>query len=70
MHIAMQVKTEVLQLRPTWVGTKAEIHEIRSKIKDYQHLTVVFPDRHGHLIPVGVIHREDVEKPIQGTVSF
>jgi len=70
LDIAMTVKKEILGLRPTWAGTKAEIHEIRSKIKDYQHLTVVFPDRKGHLIPVGVIHRDEVEKPVQGTVTF
>lgn len=70
LDVAMLIKKAVLEFQPTWVSTKAEIHEIRSKIKDYQHITVVFPDKEGHLIPVGVIHREDIDKPIQGTVSF
>jgi len=70
LDIAMKIKTQVLGLQPTSVGTKAEIHEIRAKIKDYHHLTVVFPDKNAQMIPVGVIHREDIDEPIQGTVSF
>ena len=70
LDVAMAIKTEVLGFRPTLVGTKAEIHEIRSKIKNHRHLTVVFDDKSGKNVPVGVIHRNDLEQPIQGTVSF
>ena len=70
LDVAMAIKTEVLGFRPTLVGTKAEIHEIRSKIKNHRHLTVVFSDKDGRNVPVGVIHRNDLEQDIQGTVSF
>lgn len=70
LDVAMAIKKEVLGFKPTLVGTKAEIHEIRSKIKNHRHLTVVFNDKQGRYVPVGVIHRNDLEQPIQGTVSF
>jgi hypothetical protein len=70
LDVAMAIKHEVLGFKRTSVGTKAEIHEIRSKTKEYRHMTVVFRDKEGRLIPVGAIHRHALEAPIQGTVSF
>ena len=70
LDVAMAIKNEVLGYKPTMVSTKAEINEIRSKIKDYRHITVVFTDKSGRRVPVGVIHLDELEKPVQGTVSF
>lgn len=70
LDVAMAIKREILGYKPTMVSTKAEINEIRSKIKDYRHITVVFPDSTGRYVPVGVIHRDDLEQPVQGTISF
>ena len=70
LDVAMAIKNEVLGFKRTTVGTKAEIHEIRSKTKDYRHVTVVFTDKQGRQVPVGVIHRDDLDAPVQGTVSF
>ncbi len=70
LDVAMAIKHEVLGHKPTVVATKADINEIRGKIKNYRHVTVVFTDKLGRHIPVGVIHHDDLVKPIQGTVTF
>jgi hypothetical protein len=70
LDVAMAIKNEILGYKPTMVSTKAEINEIHSKIKDYRHITVVFTDKSGRRVPVGVIHYDDLENPIQGTISF
>ncbi|MBN8217106.1 MAG: hypothetical protein J0L75_10735 [Spirochaetes bacterium] len=70
MDVVMQVKHEVLGFSPNYVTTRATIDEIRDKIHNYEHITVVFPTRSGKLLPVGTIHAEELEKPIQGTVSL
>jgi hypothetical protein len=70
IDVAMAIKRDVLGRLPSYLTTKAEYAEIVEKIKDYRHISVCFPDKDDKLIPVGVIHREDVEKPIQGTVTM
>jgi hypothetical protein len=70
LDVAMAIKHEVLGFKRTTVGTKAEIHEIKSKTNDYRHMTVVFNDKQGRQVPVGVVHRDDLDAPVQGTVSF
>jgi len=70
IDVAMRIKQVVRGYLPNYVTTKAEFKEITEKIKDYPHITVCFPDKDDRLVPVGVIHREDLEEPIQGTVSL
>ncbi|MCH2204441.1 MAG: hypothetical protein MK132_01015 [Lentisphaerales bacterium] len=70
IDVAMAIKSDVLGRQPSYLTTKAEYTEIVDKIKDYRHISVCFPDKEDRLIPVGVIHREDVEKAIQGTVTM
>jgi hypothetical protein len=70
IDVAMAIKKDVLGYQPSYITTKAEINEIMDKIKDYGHISVCFPDKNDQLVPVGVIHREDMESPVQGTVSL
>ena len=70
LDVAMAIKKDVLGYSPSYLTTKAEITEIMDKIKDYGHITVCFPDKKDRLVPVGVIHREDMENPVQGTVTL
>lgn len=70
LDIAMGIKKVVLGYQPSYLTTKAELSEVLEKMKDYGHITVCYPDKEDKLIPVGVIHREDLEKPIQGTVTL
>ena len=66
----MAVKKIVLGYQPSYLTTKAELSEVSEKMRDYGHITVCYPDRQDKLIPVGVIHREDLENPVQGTVTL
>jgi hypothetical protein len=70
LDIAMSIKRDVLGRQTSYLTTKAEYNEIVEKIRDYRHISVCFPDKNDRLIPVGVIHRDDVENPIQGTVTM
>ena len=70
IDVAMAIKRDVLGRQPSYLTTKAEYTEIVDKIKDYRHISVCFPDKNDRLIPVGVIHREDVEKAILGTATM
>ena len=70
LDIAMGIKKVVLGYEPSYLTTKAEFNEVVEKMKDYGHITVCYPDKQDKLIPVGVIHREDLENPIQGTVTL
>lgn len=70
LDIAMAVKKIVLGYQPSYLTTKAELSEVSEKMRDYGHITVCYPDRQDKLIPVGVIHREDLENPVQGTVTL
>ncbi len=70
LDVAMAVKRDVLGHRPNYVSTKSDIAEIQDKIKDYQHVAVCFADSAARLVPVGVIHRDDLEEPVQGTLSL
>jgi hypothetical protein len=70
MDVALAVKKDILGHTLNYVSTKAEPTEILQKLRGYQHITVCFPDKKGRLIPVGVIHRNDLHKDSLGTVTL
>ncbi|MCH2174712.1 MAG: hypothetical protein MK193_03170 [Lentisphaeria bacterium] len=69
LDIAMNIKQIVLGHQPHYVTQRAEIAEVRRMMVGYRHLTVCFEGQDGRLTPLGVIHREDIDNPTQGTVS-
>lgn len=70
IDVAIQIKQKVLGNLPNYVLTSSSLNEITKQIKDYRHITAAFRSKSGKLVPVGVIHREDIELSTQGTVSF
>lgn len=70
MDISMDIKYKVLGFKPNYVTTRLTVDEVKSKIGSYEHISVVFPARNKKLIPVGVIHADQLEKPTLGTVTL
>lgn len=70
LQIALQIKSEVFGFLPQYLSYRADIEEIRTKMDGYPYLTVNYPESEGKLIPVGVIHLTDLQKPSLGTVSL
>ncbi len=69
LDVALKTKQEVFGRRPTFVTVRADVEEIREKMKDYPYLAVTYPD-HGRFFPVGVIQAADFRKTSLGTVSL
>ena len=69
LDIALKTKTEVFGHHPTFITTRSDVEEIRQKMGSYVSLTVADSDE-GKMFPVGVIHAQDLRKPILGTVSL
>lgn len=67
--LGIEVKKEILGLSPNYVTVRSNIEEMRSKMADYQHLTVVYPDL-DHFSPVGIVRAYDLRKKVLGTVSL
>lgn len=70
IDVAIKVKSDVLGFPRTAISTKADLDEIRSICRSYPHVTVIFPSKCGRLVPVGVLHRDDVFRAVVGTVSL
>ncbi len=69
LDVALKTKQEVFGRRPTFVTVRADVEEIREKMRDYPYLAVTYPD-HGRFFPVGVIQAADFRKSSLGTVSL
>jgi hypothetical protein len=70
LGVALEIKTEVLNLSPHHVNFRADLDEIRSKIANQPYVTVTASDRHGGLFPIGVIHATELYKQVLGTVTL
>ncbi len=66
----VETKEKVLGVQPQHVVLKSDVDEVKSKIADFDHVTVVTVEGEKSLIPVGVIHAHDLRKPVLGTVSL
>jgi hypothetical protein len=69
LDIALRTKLVVFDHHPTFVTTRSDVEEIRSKMGSYLSLTVAYPDS-GKFFPVGAIYAADLRKPTLGTVSL
>ncbi|MEN9343926.1 MAG: hypothetical protein RLZZ453_713 [Chlamydiota bacterium] len=65
LDVAIDMKAELFGLKPEAIGYRADVDEIRSKMTDQSYLSVVSAD-----VPLGVIHWEDISKPVLGTVTL
>lgn len=70
LDIGIQIKSRVLNKMPHYLTLRNDVEDIRLKMSNYTHLTVVVPEENGNLYPVGVVWANDLRKPILGTVSF
>jgi len=71
LSVMIQVKEKVLDFAPQFVTLRSDVDEIKSKIANFEHITVVIPEGNGaSWFPVGVIHAQDLRRPILGTCSL
>lgn len=71
LSVMIQVKEKVLDFMPQFVTLRADVDEIRTKIANFEHITVVIPEGNGtSWFPVGVIHANDLRRSILGTCSL
>ncbi len=70
LNVALQIKTEVFGDLPQYVNYRADVDEIKSKMGSHTHLSVTSTDENGKLIPLGIIHANDLHKPMLGTVTL
>ncbi|MEX0962086.1 MAG: hypothetical protein WDZ28_04430 [Simkaniaceae bacterium] len=70
LEIALQIKSKVFGYDPKTLSYRADIEEVKTKMDGYPYLTVIYPDKSGRSIPVGVIHGLDLQKSTLGTVTL
>lgn len=70
LGIALEIKRDVFGYLPHYVTRHVSLEELKIKIGNYSHLTVIIPDLEGKLTPVGVIHAVDIQRECLGTVSL
>lgn len=66
----LRIKEVVLNLPTTCITLKSDIDEMRSKIGNLDHLTIVVKERTGGYFPVGIVYAEDLRKTTLGTASL
>ncbi|MDX8431205.1 MAG: hypothetical protein SNF33_05315 [Candidatus Algichlamydia australiensis] len=70
LEIALKIKSNVFGYAPQYLGYRADIEEVKTKMGSYPYLTVTYPDPSGKKIPVGVVHASSLQKPTLGTVTL
>ncbi len=70
LDVALKIKSNVFGYLPQHVSYRADIDEIKSKMGNYPYLSVTSTDKDGKLISLGIIHSNDLHKPLLGTVSL
>lgn len=70
LEIALTIKTEVFGYLPQVVSYRADVEELRSKMGNYNYLTVTSTDEEGKMLPLGVVRSRDLFQPILGTVTL
>jgi len=69
LRVALDMKEKVFGHQPQYVSLRSTVEEIKSKIGNHQHVSVVYTDQVGAKVPVGVIYAKDLAKETLGTVS-
>lgn len=70
LDIAIKIKYGVLGYQAEYVTMEEDIEEIRIKMESHHYLTVVYNDKEGVRIPLGIIISNDLHKQTLGTVSL
>lgn len=69
IEVALEVKEKVFGHMPQYVALRSNVEEVRSKIGNYEHISVVHTDEAGDRIPVGVIYSHELGQMPLGTVT-
>lgn len=69
VEVALQVKEKVFRHTPQYVAMRSNVEEVRSKIANYEHISVVHTDEAGARVPVGVIYSHQLSQMPLGTVT-
>ncbi|MBS0604981.1 MAG: hypothetical protein JSS60_08115 [Verrucomicrobia bacterium] len=70
LDVALSIKTNVFGYLPQSVSYRADVDEIKSKMGNYPYLSVTATDKGGKLIPLGIVHSQDLHQPLLGTVTL
>lgn len=70
LDVALSIKKNVFGYLPQYVSHRADVDEIKSKMGNYQYLSVVSSEKEGKLIPLGIVHAHDLHQSILGTVTL
>lgn len=70
LDVMMAIKHKVLGQSPQYITLRSDVEEIRTKMKNYTHLTVVIPEKEGKWFAVGMVKASDLRLPVLGTVSL
>ena len=70
LSVGFRIKEKVLGHKPTFLGHRSDIVEIKAKMESYPYLTVNYTSPTGDMHPLGVIYSSDLRKGVLGTVSL
>jgi hypothetical protein len=70
LDVALNIKANVFGYLPQYVSHRADVDEIKSKMGNHPYLSVISMDKNNQLIPLGIIHSNDIHKPTLGTVTL
>jgi hypothetical protein len=70
LDVALSIKANVFGYLPHYVSYRADVDEIKSKMGSYSYLSVTSTGKDGKLIPLGIVHSNDLHKPLLGTVTL
>ncbi len=70
LDVALSIKKNVFGYLPQYVSHRADVDEIKSKMGNYQYLSVVTTEKDGKLIPLGIVHAHDLHQSTLGTVTL
>lgn len=70
LDIALNIKHEVLNINDEPLSSKADVEEVRQRMRHFSYLTVVYYEKPGKAIPIGAIYAETLKRKALGTVSL
>lgn len=68
--VLLEIKDKVLEIPSYYITLNSDVEEIRTKMANFEHLTVLIPEEEGAHFPVGVVYAQDLKRSRLGTVSL
>lgn len=70
LDLALLVKKKVLRYSHDYVNIRADLKEVQSKMQSHLYLTVVYPEKSGKLVPLGIILSQSLREKSLATISL